>query len=469
MSASSPSHSTNSPVHATSPSPTGVIASWRLLLFAFPATPHAFVVMPLMMVLPSFYAANTGVTLAQIALIATLARLFDAAIDPVVGFLSDLTRSRLGPRKPWLIAAALICPLAILMLFQPPADASVVYYTAFSLLLYVGFTFFEIPRAAWAAELTRDYTERSRVSIGVALANISGSLVFWLMPLALWKLTGTTAITGTTLNAISWLYALLMPLGILLTVLLVPHGVPQLQKAGESAWRTLLQSVRQCRPLWRYVAVISCWGLGQGAFMSLIYIYIADHLKMGEKFPFLMIAYFITQLLAMPVWMRWLRHLERHQAWSLSLAVNILASWAIIWLPVGHESFYPALLIVFVTAFFNAPSNFLPTAILGDVIDYNSLKTGTNKAANFYALNTMAIKITMALGTGAAFGVLAAGGYQVGKPNDSTAYWGLIAAYLGIATVMHLVAAALAWTFPLTRRGHDIVRRRIERRAAASN
>lgn len=439
------------------------IATWKLLLFALPAAPHAFVAMPLMVVLPSFYAGSTAVTLAQIAAIATLSRIFDAVADPVVGFLSDLTRTRLGLRKPWLLAAALICPLAIFFLFQPPPDATVTYYALWSTVLYVGFTFFEIPRMAWAAELTRDYSERSRVSVFVALFNIGGSLVFWLMPLALYQFTGTTAITGATVHGIAWMYTVVMPTALLLAIIFVPVGVPQIQRVSGSALRALVESVRRCRPLWSYLSIIGLWGLGQGAFMSMMYIYITDYMKLGDKFAFLMIAYFIVQLAAMPVWTLWLRRLERHQAWALALGIDAVARCAILLLPPGAESFYPALVVVFVTAFFNAPANFMPQAIVGDVIDYNTLKTGTNKAANFYAINTLVIKSSMALGTGAAFAVIAAAHYQVGAANDAGAQWGLIVAYLGIPTVLHVAAALWAWRFALTRSRHDTVRQRLER------
>jgi GPH family glycoside/pentoside/hexuronide:cation symporter len=441
----------------------GRLARWQLLLFAFPSAPHAFVVMPMLVVLPSFYAANTAVTLAQIAAIATLSRILDALADPIVGFLSDLTRSRLGPRKPWMLAVALICPVAIFFLFQPPKDATVLYFSAWSFALYIGIAMFEIPRSAWAAELTRDYAERSRVSIFVAVSNVTGSLVFWVLPLALWKFTGTTAITGTAITAIAWLYAILMPVSLLLGVALVPTGIPQIQAAGQSAWRAVVKSVRSCRPLWNYLLMITFWGLGQGAFLSMTYIFFTDYMKLGDKFPIMMIAFFVVQLAAMPVWSRLLKRVDRHRAWAWSLAIDSLARLAVLALPIGPEAFYPGLLIVLVTAFFNAPANFLPPAILGDVVDYNTLKTGTNKAANFFALNNLLIKVTMALGSGAAFALLAATNYQVGGANTSVAQWGLLAGYLGIPTSMHLISAWLAWQFPLTRKRHEVVRRRLER------
>jgi len=102
-----------SPRPAAAAQASGPLGFWRMLVYALPAGPHAFVIMPLMVVIHSFYAANTAVTAAQVALIISLGRVFDAVIDPFLGHLSDLTRSRLGPRKPWVLGAAVLCPISI--------------------------------------------------------------------------------------------------------------------------------------------------------------------------------------------------------------------------------------------------------------------------------------------------------------------------------------------------------------------
>ena len=248
----------------------------RMGLFALPAAPHAFVIMPLMVVLPSFYAANTQITAAEVALIVTLGRIFDAGIDPFLGYLSDRTRSSLGPRKPWLIGAALICPIAIYYLYQPASSSGALYFLGWSFLLYVGTSFFEIARSAWMAELTRDYQERSRVTMLTAVCNISGSLSFWMLPLLLSKVTGTTAITGETLSTLASIYVWLMPALLLLTVWVIPMGVPQISQLALSGWRSMLLSFQRCKPLWHFLAAIGCWALGQGTFMAVLYIFITD-------------------------------------------------------------------------------------------------------------------------------------------------------------------------------------------------
>ena len=448
---------------ATASSP---LAWWQMLVYALPAGPHAFVIMPLMIVIPSFYAANTAVTAAQVAVIISLGRVFDAVIDPFLGHLSDRTRSRLGPRKPWVLGAAVLCPISIYHLYQPPADAGMVYFTGWSFMLYVATSMFEIGRGAWTAELTRDYGERSRLLMTMSFFNIAGSLSFWLLPILLSSVTGTTAITGQTLSTLSAIYAWVLPLLLLLTLWLIPIGVPQIAEQGLAGWRAIVGSLRACRPLWHFLAAIGCWALAQGTAMAVMYVFMTDHMQMREEFPKLMLAYFIVQLAVIPFWGRVLRRVDRHRVWAVSLAVDAVARLGVLFLPLGPSAFVPAMVMVVVMASFSSPANFIPSALLADVIDYNTLKTRNNLAARFFALNSLAIKIMQALGAGLAFSCLALSGFEIGKPNPPQAHWGLYLAYLGIPVSLLLGAAALAWFFPLSRRTHSTVQRRLDRLAA---
>ena len=69
-------------------------------------------------VIPAFYAKYTDATLVTIGAALFAARLIEAAIDPLAGYLSDITRSRFGPRKPWLLVGSLISPIFIYFLFN---------------------------------------------------------------------------------------------------------------------------------------------------------------------------------------------------------------------------------------------------------------------------------------------------------------------------------------------------------------
>ena len=113
---------------------------------------------------------STDVLLIAPAVVGTmllLARFWDAITDPLAGWLSDRTHTRLGRRRPWLLGAALPFAASVVMLWSPPADleetALIAWVGVAILLFYTAYTAVRIPHLAFAAELDRGYHERTRV------------------------------------------------------------------------------------------------------------------------------------------------------------------------------------------------------------------------------------------------------------------------------------------------------------------
>ena len=90
-----------------------------LIAYSLPSAPTSMLMMMLVVYLAPFYASEMGIELAAIGGIFFVARLFDAVIDPVVGNLSDLTRSRFGRRKPWIAVGTPILMVALYFFFHP--------------------------------------------------------------------------------------------------------------------------------------------------------------------------------------------------------------------------------------------------------------------------------------------------------------------------------------------------------------
>lgn len=434
------------------------------IVYGMPSMPHAFIALPLYMILPAYYAGHTNVTLAEIGTIAALGRVFDAFCDPVIGFLSDRTRARFGTRKPWAIGSMIFCALSATQLFQPPPTAGVGYFALWSALMYVGFTMFEVPNSAWGAELSRDYAERSRIGAAKAIFNIAGSLASYMLPIGLYFLTRSTEVNGVSLRYLSWVYVVAFPLFLLLSLLTVPNGpAVATSAAGLGA---VLSSLRRSGALQRFYASTALWGLGEGFLMSTIYIFVTDYLGMKAQFPFIMVALFVSELAFLPVWTRILKRVDRHRAWAFCVAVIPILAPIVLLLPKGAAGFIPFIGLVCVRSFFGSPTNFLPGAVLGDVIDYDTLKTGVPKAGAFFALQMLLIKTAMAIGGALAFYILGWSGYHVGHVNSAQANLGLIAAYLGAPLLAHLGMALVAWNFPITRQRHQIIQKRLEARAS---
>jgi len=452
---------------ATPPDPSppgGRLTLPQLLAFGFPALPHSFIALPLNIVIPAFYATHTAVTLLQIGVFTSASRLLDAGLDPLVGFLSDRLGTPWGRRKPWGLAAGGVCGVSLFFLFQPPATADIVYYGFWSFLLYFGFSLFEIPRSAWSAEISRDYNERSRINTSVAQFNVIGSLVFWLTPILLSKISGTTQITGTSLSAIAWLYLVLMPAGLAVAAWIVPQGTPVVTRALRLI--DIVKSMLGNRPLVIYLLAYGLWGVGQGASLSTTLLFLNDRMKLGAFFPFLMIALFATTVLVIPLWMRLVPRLGRHRVWSVSLIANAVSRPLVLLVTPGPAAMWPMLALICLSAFFMAPWNFAPPSMLSDVIDYDLWKSRTNKAGNLFALNTLLVKASMAIGAGGAFVLLDAFHYKAGKTNTGTAELGMLVCYMAVPAVFHILAGLLSWNFPLDERRQAIVRRRLEHPAA---
>jgi len=83
--------------------------------------------------------------------------------------------------------------------------------------------------------------------------------------------------------------------------------------------------------------------------------------------------------------------------------------------------------------------------MLSDVINYDLFKSRTNKAGNIFALNTLLVKASMAIGAGGAFAVLDAFHYHAGKANTGSGETGLLICYILIPSALHLRSAAAGW------------------------
>ena len=149
------------------------LSTGTLIRYSALAAPMQTLLAPVTMVIPAFYAKNTAISLAAVGSVYLFSRFFDGVTDPLVGYLSDRTESRIGRRKPWLIAGALIAMIAVLYLFNPPPDADWPYLFSCIIGMYIGYTMMDISHRSWGVELSHDYVERSRISTYIAVLTIS--------------------------------------------------------------------------------------------------------------------------------------------------------------------------------------------------------------------------------------------------------------------------------------------------------
>ena len=113
-----------------------------------------------------FYNQVVGLPADLVGLAIMIALVFDAFIDPIIGHLSDQTRTRWGRRHPFMYASAIPVGLLYLLLWNPPRGShlgTLAYLVGVAILVRTAISFYEVPSAALAPELTSDYHERTSV------------------------------------------------------------------------------------------------------------------------------------------------------------------------------------------------------------------------------------------------------------------------------------------------------------------
>ncbi|MDA0912894.1 MAG: MFS transporter, partial [Bacteroidetes bacterium] len=110
-------------------------------------------------------------------------RIFDAVTDPIMGFISDNTKSKWGRRRQYVFIGAIIMGLAYVAMWQLFKENSVtynfIYFLAWSLVFYLGLTIFSVPYVAMGYEISDDFHERTQI---MAIAQFIGQWAWVIAP-----------------------------------------------------------------------------------------------------------------------------------------------------------------------------------------------------------------------------------------------------------------------------------------------
>ena len=94
-------------------------------------------------------------------------RIFDSITDPIMGFISDNTKSKWGRRRQYVLIGALIMGVSFIIMWQLFLDNGVdynfVYFLMWSLVFYLGLTIFGVPYVAMGYEMSDDFHERTQI------------------------------------------------------------------------------------------------------------------------------------------------------------------------------------------------------------------------------------------------------------------------------------------------------------------
>lgn len=141
----------------------------------------------------AFFQANiVGIPAFWAAAIMMVARLWDAVSDPLMGFISDNTRSPMGRRRPYFAAGIPLILVSMVWIWYPASFDSMALRILFAAAGYLFYntvvTVVMVPYMSLAAEITLDYYERNSLNTVRMVFSLASSLMCALLPLAIVRL-----------------------------------------------------------------------------------------------------------------------------------------------------------------------------------------------------------------------------------------------------------------------------------------
>jgi Na+/melibiose symporter-like transporter len=273
------------------------------------------------------------------------------------------------------------------------------------------------------------------------------------------------AITPQTLRFLAYAVLALVPLITAAAVIWGPAGIP-IERAAKYRLRDLVSIVRGNKPLWIFLAGFLLAGVAEGMFGALSFLYFTGYLGLANEFIIMFVLLYAVGLLFMPVVPRIMRRFGKHHAWGVSMMAGLCIFALMLLLPQGRAAFVPLLLMMIPIGCTNALNSIAAPSLLGDIIDYDTLKTGKQRAATYSALYALVVKLNTAVGGAVAFLIIGLVHYQpkLGAANSPEAILGLKIAFVLAPAIIYGCSFMFVWFFPIDRRRQDIIRRRLEAR-----
>jgi GPH family glycoside/pentoside/hexuronide:cation symporter len=442
-----------------------------------------------------------GMNPALVGLLGALPRLIDAFTDPLMGYISDKTRSRWGRRRPYIFAGAIAAGIIYALLWQLPEGKSESYYFWYfligSLVFYMAYTVFATPWVAMGYELTPDYHERTRL---MAMSSFMGQLAYLISPWFLWimqydvffddMVSGARVLAvaiGLAVVAIGVLPAIFLKERYLEVAVKEMEAVKESEEQSQPRESLAQQLRRNTADFFQGFATtlkfspflklcLATFMVFNGfmmvaSFQSYVIIYyvFAGDQALGAEYAGWAGTASAISTFAVIFFISWLStKIGKRRAFFVSTGVSMLG-YALKWFCYSPQ--YPLLLLLPapLLAFGLGGLFTLMGSMIADVCDLDELETHERREGMFGSIYWWVVKLGMAAALGIGGVLLNVTGFDVALGGDQTAstIFMMRVFDVGIPLVGSAIAIWMIATYPITEQKAHEVREELERRRGA--
>ncbi len=396
-------------------------------------------------------------------------RSWDYINDPLIGHISDRTRTRWGRRRPFLLFGPLPFALAFALLwFRPPWGSDLalaVYYAVAYVIFDAAATFVYMPYFALTPELTSDYDERTALTSYRMFFSIFGSLVAFTIPLMI--IGSFTPENAPRVLTMGLIFGIVSALPLLLTFFGTRER-PEFVAQAQPSLRQSLRAARQNRPFVFGLIIFLLTWVSVSVLESTLLYFVKYVVQREPQSDLIMAVIFITAIFALPFWEWASRHWSKRWAY-----IGGIAFWAvvqIVMITLTPATALPLLLFLCVLAGIGVgAAHVIPWSIIPDAIEWDELQTGERHEGMFYSLITLVQKIASSIAIPLVLLLLDVTGYVPNAAQQPvSALWGIRIVIGPIPAALLCGGILFAFLYPLSRERHAQIVQELEARREPS-
>lgn len=420
-------------------------------------------------------------------LLAALPRLMDAIIDPIMGYISDNTRSRWGRRKPYIFLGSIIAGLTFMAMWQLYPENSMwfnfFYFLILSLLFYIGYTIFAAPLIGLGYEMTPDYHERTRLmAVSQWMGQIAWMIAPWFWVIIYDQRFYNTAPEGAR-NLSIWVGGLCMILGIMPALFCKEMALPATKGESKLSYKDLAANAKEfigaikqtitCKPFMKlcgatFLIFNGFQTIAQFAFFIIIFYLFKGDTTAAGQWPawFGTISAVATAILVIPVITFISQKIGKKNAFIVATLISMIG-YALKWWGFSPENPWLMFLPIPFLSFGIGGLFTLMMSMTADVCDLDELNNGTRREGTFGAVYWWMVKLGTAVALLTSGAVLNWVGFDQNVTVQSAeAITNLRLADIIIPIITGVFAILVMWKYDVTEeKSHEIREALVLRRA----
>lgn len=413
-------------------------------------------------------------------------RLWDALNDPVMGWISDNTRSRWGRRRPYMVLGCALMAglLPFVWRFDERWDMLwiAVWFTFFGILVSTATTIYNIPYQSLKMEMTPDYNERTSVNVysGFIVACV-GLFNPWV-----WKLTQQPFFTGQApgeppntllgIRNVAVLFAcIVLVIGMIPALVCKERYYAKAEKQKKEPLVRSLKLTFRSKPFLMMLLIIFTMNLeglvtGMGGYITLYYVFGGDKIFAATFHGVAGTLSSVLGLMSIPFF-GWLARRYGKEKSLLTVTVCHILMAASIWVCYNPAFPWLALFPIVLNGALIAGLWTVVPAMKADIVDDDEARTGERREGSFESIFSWFQKFTGTIFTGISGFIVVGAGFEIAKETQQAegVFFRMILMMSLIPIGLGLVQAWLIWKWPLTARRMGEIRALLEERRGKIN